>query len=793
MHLPRTSRLIILSAVALATLLSSSLIAPGKAEAAYDGSRIIDNSLFLNSKAMSRSQIQSFLSSKGAGLAKMSFKLDCYGQDSQEREWYTAVGAPCDQSVSAAHIIYYAAQIYGINPQVILATMQKEQSLVTAPNPTSWQVKQAMGYACPDSGNCGGSSTFPYQIDSGTWVLRYHYERANRNMTWWQTSTSWTCGTAKNYYKPSLYPGQNVTFYDDNNVAYRTYKLKNAASSTMYCYTPHAYNNPKGLYGRPKFGTKGQYYSGSYNFVSFFENWFGSTEGTPFFRIGDNPEVYILGSNNNYYYIPSRSTLEAYGFPSQNDRIASVGGSQISGMTYSGPLPVIARFEGGAVYLMDRGHRRHFTTREMLEDTYGFTIGQEATLPDNTAYFFPEYSPMAPVVTEYNGPSIYLIDSGQKHHFTEASTLGLGDPTYSALAQVNLSKTFIDKMSSGTPIFMPNRLLRAVDTGAYKFWNGTNLTQINSSVAKAAGVKPNFDVYAGQISSLTSLSTPVGKLALDSGGQRYLLDTGKKIPLSASQSTKLGFSDGSYVTAPDSFLRKIPSKSFTNLFQIDKKPEIYTVISGEVKRFASWKTINDAGYSPEQLMSLNSATASMLDFTGEVIYRAGSLVRVEGQQSVYLINSPTSKIYVPSSSLLKQYRMSIDWTMNVPSVSINDYPTVGTLGPLVKNSSGSLWHIYNGQYRRNLPDNLTVSSVYDIDPDTIPALPDRIIDDFNSQNSLGRAIRATGDSKIYYIQNGQKRWVTTKSALTGLGLSTSDARETNTKLINSIPTGSNIN
>src|SRR5690606_18128328 len=136
---------------------------------------------------------------------------------------------------------------------------------------------QAMSYGCPTTGSCSDSSNFSYQIDSGTWVLRYHYERANGNNTWWNTSSGWTCGTAKNFYKPSLYPKKKVTFYDGNGVAYRTYTLSNPATSAFYCYTPHAYNNPKGLYGLPKFGTKGQYYTGSYNFVKFFETWFGST------------------------------------------------------------------------------------------------------------------------------------------------------------------------------------------------------------------------------------------------------------------------------------------------------------------------------------------------------------------------------------------------------------------------------------------------------------------------------------------------------------------------------------
>lgn len=277
----KTSKILSLSFVlALALQTGFGLLTPQYAEAGYSGGRLINNNVFLDAKSMSKSQISNFLEKKNSGLATKKATLDCYGQNSQERKLYKAAGAPCDQKVKASTIIYYAGQIYGISPRVILATLQKEQSLITTANPTSWQYRNAMGYGCPTDGDCT-SSGFYRQIDFGTWALRYHFERARKNNTWWNTSSGWVCGTKKKYYKPNLYPNQNVTFIDGNGVSYRTHKLKNAATSAFYCYTPHAYNNPDGLYGRAPYGTKGQYYSGSYNFVYWFERWWGSTTTAP--------------------------------------------------------------------------------------------------------------------------------------------------------------------------------------------------------------------------------------------------------------------------------------------------------------------------------------------------------------------------------------------------------------------------------------------------------------------------------------------------------------------------------
>jgi archaellum component FlaG (FlaF/FlaG flagellin family) len=266
---------VIPSLIALAMIMS--LFFSKAASAAYDGGRLIDDVLFLNSSAMSAQDIQNFLAAKGSGFASLSYPFDCESTG-MSAPYYRTAGAPCGQTVSASTIIYYASQVYGINPQVVLATLQKEQGSITDPTLSSWQINQAMGYACPTTGSCDSSSSFLYQIDNGVWLLRFHRERANGNMNYWFQSSSWVCGTEKNFYKPNLYPGQNVNFYDEDGVYYRTHWIANAATSSMYCYTPHAYNNPQGLYGKPVFGWTGRYYSGSYNFVYWYEGWFGPTK-----------------------------------------------------------------------------------------------------------------------------------------------------------------------------------------------------------------------------------------------------------------------------------------------------------------------------------------------------------------------------------------------------------------------------------------------------------------------------------------------------------------------------------
>ncbi len=238
---------------------------------------IIDDQVFRDTSTMSALDIQSFLDSEGSGLAGFSAVEDC-GSTSGSHYSYYANFYYCGHNASAAQIIYAAAQAYGINPRVILATLEKEQSLVTTPNPTASQLNCAMGYY-----SCSRDSGFFYQVDNATWQFRTDMELGSGNNYWGYTPSSYPCNGATSLYSAPLKGGNNITFRDDNGTAYENITLANMSTATLYCYTPYVYNNPQGLYGNPQFGNTGLYYSGSYNFVNNFVSWWGSTY-TPEFQ-----------------------------------------------------------------------------------------------------------------------------------------------------------------------------------------------------------------------------------------------------------------------------------------------------------------------------------------------------------------------------------------------------------------------------------------------------------------------------------------------------------------------------
>ena len=189
---------ILLTVFSLAAVL---LIPQGKAAARddywdFDQNDIIANGEFIDKSSLDEAGILSFLQTKNSYLANYS-----------------------DSGRTAARIIYDAAQNNNLNPKVIMATMQKEQSLITKTSYDANALQKAMGYGCPDSGSCDPAyASFPLQLDRGAWQLRYNFDRATTNVADYKV-------------------GQTMTI-DSTAITFQ-----NAATASLYRYTPHISGN----------------------------------------------------------------------------------------------------------------------------------------------------------------------------------------------------------------------------------------------------------------------------------------------------------------------------------------------------------------------------------------------------------------------------------------------------------------------------------------------------------------------------------------------------------------------
>lgn len=212
-------------------------------DAAYN-SRIIDDAVFSNHGSMSAQAIQEFLNAR-VPVCRAGYTCLKDYRDPQDPLYRTA-----------AQLIYDTAQNLQINPQVILTTLQKEQSLVTDTYPYASQYQEAMGYGCPESqSTCNAQYHGLYnQISLGSKLLKVGQLRNCGDTTsypGWNVNTRWRIG--------------NTTTVDGKATFIGT-----CATGSLFNYTPH---RPDSAW----LAINGIYYYGNYNFIGIFNRWFGST------------------------------------------------------------------------------------------------------------------------------------------------------------------------------------------------------------------------------------------------------------------------------------------------------------------------------------------------------------------------------------------------------------------------------------------------------------------------------------------------------------------------------------
>lgn len=169
-----------------------------------------------SSTNMTEADIQKFFEDKNS-ILKSTVKI--YKKNSSGTVYDTGL------TIVPSKAIATAASSYGMNPKVIIATLQKESSLVgAAPGSVAYSSRRfyyAMGYGATDGGDINGTSGFDIQIDKGTKLLKDGWYAAP-------------------YTQPVLFnPINNGKEVTSNGVTYKSYIwTKNWGSWSLYKYTP---------------------------------------------------------------------------------------------------------------------------------------------------------------------------------------------------------------------------------------------------------------------------------------------------------------------------------------------------------------------------------------------------------------------------------------------------------------------------------------------------------------------------------------------------------------------------
>lgn len=170
----------------------------------FDRNRIIEDKDLSPQQLMSIKRIQQFLDTQGGVLKRYTQEIG-------------------EQTKTAAEVIYMVASEFRLSPQFFVVTLQKEQSLITNPNPSDRALNYAMGYGCPDSSPCNPAYAGLYaQIWNAGRTIRERY--LNPLEAGGYTISGWKAGVSKTVDGVTVTPANNAT-------------------AVLYTYTPHLHGN----------------------------------------------------------------------------------------------------------------------------------------------------------------------------------------------------------------------------------------------------------------------------------------------------------------------------------------------------------------------------------------------------------------------------------------------------------------------------------------------------------------------------------------------------------------------
>ncbi len=275
--------LVLLSLIFVAT---PTLAQTGLVDPSFNPNKLIEDKTFSDTKTFGGPiGVQKFLETKQSVLANTSSEFLAKLKEPQASVLKQGLEDPepnLNRQRTAAELIWDASVQSGLNPQVILVTLNKEQGLITASQNFSNEALQkaldrAMGFDCPDATGCG--DLFPgfyFQLFGNYDSSGNRYLGAAKSL---MKSFNTSNGRGPVYNGSVSHVGDTIVL-DNTMGGYegidpeQTITLANSATAALYRFTPHVFN-------------------GNYNFWKYFNTWFKYPNGT-LLKLAAANDTYII-------------------------------------------------------------------------------------------------------------------------------------------------------------------------------------------------------------------------------------------------------------------------------------------------------------------------------------------------------------------------------------------------------------------------------------------------------------------------------------------------------------------
>ena len=731
--------------VLLGTLVVSTGIAlPAAALSASDwrASNIIDDAVFTDKNEMSVAQIQQFLNNKVPVCDTWGTQQSEFGGGTRAqygaangnpapftclKDYYEVPktspgpgtpasnygGAPVPSgAISAAQIIWNAAQKHNISPAVLLVKLGTESAgpLTSDDWPFHKQYLYAMGAHCPDSGPGGSANCdpnyagFSLQMDEGASLMRWYLD--SMTQSWWS------------YKKP--YQNNHILWnVSESGCGGADVYIENKATAALYTYTPYQPNQAalNNLYGT---GDGCSAY-GNRNFWRVYNDWFGpSRDRNPIVRSWESGRMFVRSGNGNLYYIADAGRLNDLGYGS--GRLTGFSSVDDTYVWYhnAGDLPSVLTFGSAPeVYFYERGvlHYIDYATYQ----AYGSpAVGN---LPSYTKGYFTEGAKATTVLRNYVNGDVYRIANGAKRYV-------VGPEAYShysigSISMVEAGVSILGNIPEDAPLAKPGTLIHnGTSSAGIVDSTGNSLYPASTKLLNATSAT-RFSVPPGLFAKYSMLSTAtIGLLAKDANNNLYILNRANRINLTSSQLALVNYSANDFVLAPDSFLNRLTPVSTTSndlIVRINSDQHVYVIRNKELLRFENSGDFHSFGYDFPQVYDLSSTTADTL-FTNRniTILPAGLLIRASDNPRVYLVTKDGVKAPIPTAYLFNNIGYKFEWVRVTTPQAVDYLTTEPSLSPYAQTSSGETWLLRNG-VKRLLPSS--VSAQYNLSPPASPSTP----------------------------------------------------------------------
>ena len=737
----------------------------------------MDDIVFDNANSMGAGQINAFLNSLPSSCISTN-----NGFSSPDPTGYSpSTGYTYGGNVSGGQVIYDAAQAYGLNPQVLLATLQKESSVVSGTASYHCQyINTAMGYGCPDSGSCPTNpatmSGFSKQVIHATWLLKFGEQRSKGNINWnvqlnnfpqggdhWDNaddpqscySGPMTQGTRQ------VCPSGGTSFYDGHTtIDGVSTHMDTGATAALYWYTPH--------------------FSGNQHFDSLFTSWFGSPlDSRPLVKLASNPSIYLLDSDGQTLYpIPSYDLMNVFGLSSTPVAILN----SLSGFTIGSTLnPLIQDSTTGGIYLVDGGVRYSINSGTTCTN-WGlacFDTNHVTTMSENTVYSLPLAGTL-PALQNNNG-GVYLMQNGTKEPIIsppELAELGYGWGDVVPISNYNSTQPLGPlQIPNGTAIQYKSSInIYLYDDGVYNIIPNINLV---SAWGLHAITNPPASSY--DASPPTASSNVLSNFATD-GRDTYLIDQGMRKYITSELSA---WTTGS--TPITSFahasLANLPSSSATTTIRA-ASGGIYALQNDTKRPIPTFNDFYGLGLSPSQLTNVSDYTASIIP-NGNIDLPDSNLFQISGNPGIYLVNNQ-SATWLSTPNDFSYFGFNSGRVEQLDSSALTAYPASSDgLSVLVKNGSGQVYTANNGNL---YAFSTKVVNDWGLGSTSATVLSDQNIAKLNHSTMTDFARVPSGS--IYYGQGGSAHPISSYNEFLSLGGSSGNTINVSPDFIALCPLGS---